>query len=200
MRKGITMDTQEPTAEQIAEYVIAAHGNFDKVKTLLAANPALLNTRWAQFDESALDAAGHTGRRAIAEYLLAAGMAPTIFAAAMLGQTEQVRAFLEADPALARADGVHGISLLYHAAMSGKTELGDLLLEYGGGSGADHALHAATLFGHADMLGWLLAHGVQNVDAPNYEGKTPLQVALERGDDRIAGLLRRHGGTAALAS
>src|SRR5689334_13089471 len=126
------METQTLTDEQITEFVIAAHGNFDKVQELLGQNPALLNERWARFDESALDAAGHTGRRAIAEYLLAAGAPPTIFAAAMLGQTEQVRAFLEADPSLARADGVHGISLLYHAAQSGKTELGDLLLAYGG--------------------------------------------------------------------
>src|SRR5262245_22361836 len=106
--KGIAMETQELTDEQITEWVVAAHGNFDKVQALLSETPALLNTRWARFDESALDAAGHTGRRAIAEYLLAAGAPPTIFAAAMLGQTDQVRAYLEADPSLAKANGVHG--------------------------------------------------------------------------------------------
>src|SRR5690348_14757937 len=89
--KGVPMDTQELTQEQVTEFVLNAHGNPDKVKALLAEHPGLINTRWAQFDESALDAAGHTGRRAIAEYLLAAGATPTIFAAAMLGQTAQVR-------------------------------------------------------------------------------------------------------------
>ena len=44
------------------------------------------------------------------------------------------------------------------------------------------------------MAEWLLARGA-NVDVLNFEGKTPLRVATERGYTDIADLLRRHGGT-----
>jgi ankyrin repeat protein len=44
------------------------------------------------------------------------------------------------------------------------------------------------------MVEWLLANGVQNINALNFEGKTPLKVALEKGHDDIGDLLRARGG------
>jgi ankyrin repeat protein len=185
--------TQMPAQEQVEPFVQAAHGDAATVKRLLAENPALLNAVWEKFSETALQAASHMGRREIAEHLLAAGAPLDICAAAMLGQTEQVAAFLEADTSLATATGAHGIPVLFHAALSGKTEIGELLLTHGGGEGMDVALHGAVQPGHLAMTRWLLDHGA-SPNAPNYEGKTPLRVAVERGHDEIASLLRERGG------
>jgi ankyrin repeat protein len=133
------------------------------------------------------------GRADIATYLLDKGAPLTIFAAAMLGLTDEVTAFLHDDPSLATADGVHGISLLYHAALSGKVELVELLVEHGNATNRSAAIHAAVAQGHPEMTDWLLAHGA-DPNAPNYEGKTPLDIALERGHARIAESLRAEGG------
>jgi ankyrin repeat protein len=135
------------------------------------------------------------GRRDIAEFLLDAGAPLTVTAAAMLGRTDDVVAFLDADPALANARGAHGISILFHAAMSGNTAVPALLLARGGGDRIDEALHGAILYGHTGMVAWLLDHGVTNLDAPDYDGKTPLRVAVERGHTAIADLLRQRGAT-----
>ena len=183
------------TPELAQEFVIAAHGDLDKVKTMHSRQPGLLNILWAMFDETALAAASHMGRRDIAEYLLEAGAPLTVTAAAMLGRTDDVVAFLAADPALANAHGAHGISILFHAAMSGNLAVPELLLAHDGGEGIDSAVHGAILYGHTDMVAWLLDHGVTNLDAPDYDGKTPLRVAVERGHTAIADLLRQRGAT-----
>lgn len=186
--------TEEPAPQLVEAFVLAAHGAAAKVRALHRAHPALLNARYAKFNETALAAAGHMGNREIAVYLLDAGAPPTIFAAAMLGRAERVAAFLDADPALARADGVHGISILYHAALSGRPEIAKLLVARGGGRGADRALHAAVKSGAPAMVTWLLARGVAEVNVADFAGKTPLRAAIERGAGGIAALLRRHGG------
>ena len=180
-------------AEAVEAFVLAAHGNFERVKELHREHPGVLTARYATFDETALEAAGHMGRRDIAEYLLDAGAPLTIFAAAMLGQTDRVAEFLERDPSLANANGVHVIPPLFHAALSGKTEIADLLVAHGGGDGAGVAVHAAIRPGHVEMVRWLLARGA-DPNTPNFEGKTPLKVAVETGQQEIADLLRRHGG------
>ncbi|HUS16018.1 MAG TPA: ankyrin repeat domain-containing protein, partial [Chloroflexia bacterium] len=185
-----------PPQELVEPFVIAAHGNLDQARTLLAAHPEMLNVPWAKFDETALAAASHMGRREIAEFLLDAGAPLTLCAAAMLGRRDDVAAYIDADPALANGRGAHGIPVLYHAALSGDTAIADLLLAKGGGEGIDSALHAATLRGHLPMVEWLLAHGVTDVNTPNFAQKTPLQMAMDLGNEPIADLLRRHGGTA----
>jgi ankyrin repeat protein len=180
--------------ELVGEFVLAAHFNFPKVQALYHQNPALLDATWQKFNERAIEAASHMGARAIAEFLLERGAPMSIFTAAMLGDTEQVAQFLKADPPLARSKGVHGISILYHAALSGNTEIANLLMANGGGEGANDALHAAVKSGHLEMVERLLAHGVDDVNALNFDKKTPLQVALERGFDEIVSLLRARGG------
>ena len=185
---------QEPVSQEIVEpFVMAAHGNFAKVQELYEQHPEALNVPWAKFDETALQASSHMGRREIAQYLLSKGAPLNICAAAMMGMQEDVAAFLKQDASLANAKGAHGIPVLFHAAMSGQVEVAELLLAHGGGEGIDTALHGAINYGHTAMVEWLLAHGVTNVNAPNYEQKTPLRVATELGQSAIAELLRAHG-------
>jgi ankyrin repeat protein len=183
----------------IREYVIAAHFNLEKVKATLAEHPELLTAafQWGPDDfEDGLGAASHVGNRAIAEYYLEQGVPLTICAAAMLGRTDDVRAFLDADPTLANATGAHKIPVMFHAAMSGKTEIADLLVERGGGEGISFSIHGAISHGHLDMTRWLLEHGAKdNLGILNYEQKTPLQKAAELGHTEIADLLRGYGAT-----
>src|SRR5687767_1770003 len=104
----------ELSQEQIGQFVGVSHGDLGKVKELLEAEPRLLDARYEEWNERPIQAASHVGNRAIAEYLLGKGAPLNIFTAAMLGLTEQVRDYLAADAGLASANGVHGISILFH--------------------------------------------------------------------------------------
>jgi ankyrin repeat protein len=184
------------TQEEIGAFVIAAHGDTEKAKALLAADPTLLHTRWERTGETALDGAAHTGQADLAVHLLAAGAPLDIFTAAMLGRTEDVIAFLDSDPTLVNAGGAHGIPLLVYAGLSGKVELLDLLVERGGGKeGHTGALHAAARRGYVDVARWVLDRGADTA-ATDFAGKTPLQQATERNDEAMIALLREYGATA----
>ncbi|MBV7327500.1 ankyrin repeat domain-containing protein [Chloroflexi bacterium TSY] len=178
----------QPTQDQIKEFVLAAHANLDKVNTLLEAEPQLLNERYVEFNETALEAASHMANRPIAEYLLAQGAPLTICTAAMLGKIDAVAEFLDKDPTLVHAKGAHGIPLIYHAALSGETEITELLLVFGGGEGLEQSLHAAVKFGHAQMTRWLLERNA-DISVQDFQGRTPLQVATESGYQEIVDLL-----------
>jgi hypothetical protein len=117
--------TDKPEAlsrEDVHEFVRTAHGGFDEVRTMLDREPALANAAWDWGGgdwETGLGAAAHMGRRDIAELLLDRGARLDLFAAAMLGHVEVVRAFVGAYPAMREAAGPHGIPLLEHARKGG---------------------------------------------------------------------------------
>jgi len=126
------MERPPPIApELVNQFVLNAHKDLDRVKELLAQEPKLVNACWdwggGDF-ESALGAAAHTGRREIAEFLLDNGARMDIFAAAMLGHLDVVKAAITADPRAAHAPGPHGIPLVTHAKMGG--EKAAAVLEY----------------------------------------------------------------------
>ena len=106
----------------VEEFVTKAHGDFERIKQLLEEEPALVNAAWDWGGgdwETGLGAAAHVGHRDIAEYLLARGARLDIFAAAMLGFTEIVRAIIAQHPELLSSKGPHGIPLLIHAQAGG---------------------------------------------------------------------------------
>ncbi|RLT43083.1 MAG: ankyrin repeat domain-containing protein [Chloroflexi bacterium] len=106
----------------VNEFVAVAHGSLERVTALLDAEPGLLNAAWdwggGDF-ETGLGAASHVGRRDIALFLLQRGARMDIFAAAMLGEVEIVRAILTAFPAARTSSGAHGIPLIVHAQQGG---------------------------------------------------------------------------------
>jgi len=107
----------------VAEVVGKSHFDLSGVKKLIDAHPPLVNAwwDWGFGDwESPLGAAAHTGRRPIAEFLIERGARIDIFAAAMLGYTDVVRAFVLAQPGVQRTLGPHGIPLLAHAKAGGE--------------------------------------------------------------------------------
>ena len=114
-----------PTLEAtlVQEFVGKSHGDLERVKELLAQEPALINATWdwggGDF-ETALGAAAHMGRSDIANFLLEHGARLDIFAAAMLGKLEIVKAALQAYPDALKTPGPHGIPLIAHAQAGGE--------------------------------------------------------------------------------
>ena len=110
-------------ATLVQEFVISAHGDLDRTKELLAQEPALVNASWdwggGDF-ETALGGASHMGRKDIANFLLEHGARLDLFAAAMLGNLEIVKAALTAYPDAINILGPHGISLIKHAEAGGE--------------------------------------------------------------------------------
>jgi hypothetical protein len=109
-------------ARLVAEVVGMAHRDEARVRELVTAHPPLVNAwwDWGFGDwESPLGAASHVGQRGIAEFLLERGARIDIFAAAMLGLTDVVKAFVTARPGVQRTLGPHGIPLLAHAKVGG---------------------------------------------------------------------------------
>lgn len=106
----------------VQEFVSVAHSDLNRVKELLAQEPALVNATWdwggGDF-ETALGAAAHMGAKNIAIFLLENGARLDIFVAAMLGQLEVVKAALSAYPDAINTPGPHGIPLIAHAKAGG---------------------------------------------------------------------------------
>ena len=107
----------------VNEFVAKAHGDLNRVTELLTQEPALVNATWdwggGDF-ETALGAASHMGNKAIANFLLENGARIDIFAAAMLGKLDIVKAALTAYPDALDIPGPHGIPLLDHAEVGGE--------------------------------------------------------------------------------
>ncbi|MEW6086022.1 MAG: ankyrin repeat domain-containing protein [Chloroflexota bacterium] len=114
----------KPTLEAklVQEFVGVAHGDLNRVKELLAQEPALVNATWdwggGDF-ETALGAAAHMGAKGVANFLLENGARLDIFAAAMLGNLDVVKAALAAYPESINIAGPHGIPLIAHAKAGG---------------------------------------------------------------------------------
>lgn len=190
------MESAEPTQEVIDEFVGNAHGNLERVQELLVRYPGMVNAS-ASWRETAIEAAAQVGREDIARVLLAAGAPLDICTAAVFGQGDDVARLLGADPAQARATGAHGIPVLYFPVIGNHEAIAEMLLargaEVNAGAGGTTPLHGAALFGRAEMARWLLAHGA-DANSRNHEEKTPLQVALDRGHEDVAAVLRAGGG------
>ncbi|GAB1488763.1 hypothetical protein MASR2M8_12100 [Opitutaceae bacterium] len=109
--------------EMVQAVVGQSHRSLEAVTALVDETPLLVNARWdwggGDF-ETALEAAAHTGRREIAEFLLSRGARPSFFAAGMLGQLELVKAFLAVDPKAHEIAGPHGWTLLHCAKQGGE--------------------------------------------------------------------------------
>ena len=113
-------------ASLVHEFVGNAHGDLNRVRELLAQEPALINASWDWGGgdwETGLGAAAHMGRKDIANFLLEKGARLDLFAAAMLGRLEIVRAALAAYPEALHIPGPHGIPLIAHAQAGGEEAL-----------------------------------------------------------------------------
>ena len=118
--------TEAPSAldsDLVREFVANAHADLEAVRNALTEHPTIANAAWDWGGgdwETGLGAAAHMGRRDIGELLLAHGARIDLFAAAMLGEVEIVRAILTAHPQLRDAKGPHTIPLRTHAEAGGE--------------------------------------------------------------------------------
>jgi hypothetical protein len=110
----------------VQEFIAKSHADLEGVKELLVREPALINGTWdwggGDF-ETGLGAAAHMGRRDIALYLLEHGARLDLFAAAMLGNLDVVRAALDVYPGALDVPGPHHIPLIAHAQAGGNKAL-----------------------------------------------------------------------------
>ena len=107
----------------VQEFVGVAHTDLERTKELLAQEPGLINATWdwggGDF-ETGLGAAAHMGNAPIANFLLENGARLDLYAAAMLGKLEIVKAVLETFPDAIKIPGAHGIPLIEHAKAGGE--------------------------------------------------------------------------------
>jgi len=184
------------STDLVREFVIAGHGNLEKVRSMLNENSELLNApyAWSETDhETAIQAAAQVGSVAIATYLLDRGAPLEICTAAMLGRKDEVERRIRDQPDNINSKGAHGIPLLPHAAWSGDLELVQYLFQNGANTGSSSALHNAVTRGYYDLVAWLVENANPDIDSKNFQGKTPLSLAIERKHETIAQLLRQHG-------
>ena len=119
------METKPAALETalVQEFIGNSHGDLERVKELLAQEPALINASWDWGGgdwETGLGAAAHMGRKDIATCLLENGARLDLFAAAMLGKLDIVKAALETYPDAINTPGPHGIPLIAHAKAGGE--------------------------------------------------------------------------------
>ena len=109
--------------ELVREFVGAGHAKLERCKEMLEQYPTIVNACWdwggGDF-ETALGGASHMGRPDIATFLIERGARVDIFAAAMLGRLDVVKAACGAFPNTRDVRGPHGITLLEHARKGGE--------------------------------------------------------------------------------
>ncbi len=184
------------STDLVREFVIAGHGTLEKVRKMLAEKPDLLNAEyaWTKTDhETAIQGAAQVGSVPVATYLLEKGAPLEICTAAMLGRKEEVKKRIREDPKNINSTGAHGIPLLPHAAWSGDLELVQYLFRNGAKTGSSSALHNAVTRGYYDLVVWLLENASPDLNSKNFQGKTPLSVAIETKQETLAQLLRERG-------
>ena len=190
--------TNSPLSNDIIrEFVIAGHGNLEKVRKMLEENPELLNApyAWSETDhETAIQGAAQVGSATIATYLLERGAPLEICTAAMLGRRDEVEKRISDRSDSINSKGAHGIPLLPHSAWSGDLELVRFLFRNGAKTGSSFALHNAVTRGYYHLVVWLVENASPDLNSNNFQGKSPLSVAIERKHEPIAQLLRERGG------
>jgi ankyrin repeat protein len=184
------------STDLVRQFVIAGHGDLEKVRKMFAEKPDLLNASyaWTETDhETAIQGAARVGSVPVANYLLEEGAPLEICTAAMLGRKDDVENRIRDNHDNINSTGAHGIPLLAHAAWSGDLELVQYLFRNGAKTGSSSALHNAVTRGYYDLVLWLVENASPDLNAKNFQRKTPLSVAIERKQETIAQLLRERG-------
>lgn len=193
-------DTYGLPQELVNQFSQVAHFDFEKVKQLQKLCPMLVMTR-ATWDELGIEAAAHMGLVPMAKYLADLGAPVSTCTAALVGAHDLVKRLLAEDPACIRERGAHDLPLLaYTAYGEQRVDTAELLLK----SGADvhvtafgqTTLHIAAGKGHVELAQLLLERGADvNATVKMKAGLvTPLGVAMQAKQSKMADLLKNHGG------
>lgn len=179
-------------SDKIREFVIAAHSDLEKVKSVYADHPELIDEaiEWRPGQtESALQAAAHTGRREIAEFLLDNGAKPNMVAYAMLGDDDKFNAMLAENPDHIHEIGAHNFSLMFHAALGGNLSIIETIHDNVDTVELGSALLAAVMVKQVEAAKWYIDHDAP-LDATDFRGRTALEMAVEAEDETFIALLK----------
>lgn len=173
-------------------------GDVDKVKTLLATDPALVNAKDDQ-GNSAVLIASYWGKTTVRDALLAAHPALNVFEAAAAGANDRVKELVTRDTALINAFSHDGFTPLHLAVFFGHINIAQMLLTFSPDVRAVsrnpmmvQPLHSAAAGNHYDICKELLERGA-DVNAVQQDGFTPLMAAAQNGNIALTELFLRHG-------
>lgn len=146
---------------------------------------------------TAVDHAWDKGGPEVVERLLREGPEMAFFTACQAGRTDRAAALLDQDPSLVHALK-WGYSALYLTSGNGHAGVIRLLLERGADPNLrfEHpgptALHNAVWANRVEAARALLEAGA-DPNVKNRDGLTPLDMAVQKGREELADLLRQHG-------
>jgi len=183
----------------ITQFITVAHFDFDKVKELLGAHPAMIDAR-ASWDELAIEAAAHMGLFPMADWLAGKGAPISTCTAVLLGMADRVNEALAADRQVVRERGAHDLPILAYTVY-GKEQAGiaEALLKAGANVQTPAfgmtILHLAASKGYVDAASVLIEHGADVNAAVKSRGEmvTPLAAAVRAKQAKMEQFLRDRG-------
>ena len=193
-------DTYGIPQDWINRFVTLAHFDFEQVKKMQKLCPTLIMTR-ATWDELAIEASAHMGLTPMARFLADLGAPVSVCTATMLGESAHVKRVIAEDPACLRERGAHDIALLAYTGLGiERAEIAELLLRAGSDVHArslgQTTLHIAARKGYLDLARLLLDRGADVNALAKVQGAsvTPLAAAVQAKQDKMADMLKDHGG------
>ena len=173
-------------------------GNLSKINQLLAANPALANSK-AKDGTSVILLALYHGQRNIAEAITTKKTELDIFEASTLGKLDRTKSLIDRNPSLASAYSPDGFALVALTAYLGQKETTEYLI----GKGADvnavarnttgfTALTGAVANNHTEIAKLLVKRGA-HVNYRYEGGFSPLMGASENGNVELVNFLLANG-------
>ncbi len=173
-------------------------GDVDKVKALLATDPALVNAK-DDDGNSAVLIASYSGKTVVRDALLAHQPALNVFEATAAHASQHVKDLMTRDPSLINMFSHDGFTPLHLAVFFGHTDIAHMLLTFNPDVSAVsrnemmvQPLHSAATGNHYDICKELLARGA-DVNAVQQDGFTPLMAAAQNGNIALTELFLRHG-------
>ncbi len=192
-------------ADSIEIFEALKKGDLARVKTLLAATPALATARDAQ-GLSLLMTARYRFAMPLVEQIVKLHPTLDLYEACALGDTTRIAELLDAKAEAIASHSPDGYTPLHLASFFGQPAAVTLLLERGASVDALStnpmkltALHSAAAGGSAEAVDLLLARGA-DPNAKQHGGFTPLQSAAANGNVPMVKSLLLRGADASAAS